>query len=60
MKVKIFRVFGTNEANNLESDINDWLGRLPATSRVVWTNTASCAVGPQIQASVVVTIWYEP
>ncbi|MFI4988066.1 MAG: hypothetical protein ACHQF3_11555 [Alphaproteobacteria bacterium] len=59
MKVKIFRVFGTNEANNLESEINTWLGKLPATSRVVWTQTTSCAVGQQNQASVIVTIWYE-
>ncbi|HUH84700.1 MAG TPA: hypothetical protein VLX85_08810 [Stellaceae bacterium] len=60
MKVKIFRVFGTNEANNLEGDINAWLAKLPTTSRVAWTNTTSCAVGQQNQASLVVTIWYEP
>ena len=65
MKVKIFVGSGHDDIKKVESEINEWMERLPRLGgEVKNSQTALCQVAERSDGEryqyLVVTVWYEP
>jgi hypothetical protein len=63
MKMKLFYAGNKNQIIDMELQVNSFLEKLPATSKIFAVNTASTDHGPATgvrPTSVTITIWYSP
>jgi hypothetical protein len=59
MKMKFFYASNTMQINELETEVNAFLGALPATAKIFAVNTASTAHDTGNVPTVTITVWYD-
>ncbi|MGC2413185.1 MAG: hypothetical protein WA459_10885 [Stellaceae bacterium] len=59
MKMKLFYASETIRIIELETEVNAFLGALPATAKIFAVNTASTAHDTGNVPTVTITVWYD-